>query len=126
MPNVMTALRLSALAALGATTLAAQTAPATHFATTVEMPAPVYAGAPSPDSLVHLVLARFATGSAAAFTGLVRPAPSAKFDVIDVGRINIREPDGTIASPSPTRRTSPTRSSTGRPTRSAAAPSRPG
>ena len=64
--------------------------------------------------------------AAAAFTGLVRPAPSAKFDVIDVGRINIREPDGTIASPSPTRRTSPTRSSTGRPTRSAAAPSRPG
>lgn len=33
----------------------------------------------------------------AAFTGLVRPtASAAKFDVIDVGRINIREPDGTI------------------------------
>lgn len=32
----------------------------------------------------------------AAFTGLVRPAPSAKFDVIDVGRINVREADGTI------------------------------
>jgi len=32
----------------------------------------------------------------AAFTGLVRTAPSAKFDVIDVGRINVREPDGTI------------------------------
>src|SRR6185437_11907061 len=32
----------------------------------------------------------------AAFTGLVRTAPSAKFDVIDVGRINVVEPDGTI------------------------------
>lgn len=33
----------------------------------------------------------------AAFTGLVRPATRhTKFDVIDVGRINIREPDGTI------------------------------
>jgi|SRR6185312_15818262 len=30
----------------------------------------------------------------AAFTGIVRPPT--KFDVIDVGRINIREPDGTI------------------------------
>ena len=33
----------------------------------------------------------------AAFTGLVRSAPSpTRFDVIDVGRINISEPDGTI------------------------------
>lgn len=75
MPNVMTALRLSALAALGATTLAAQTAPATpQFATTVEMPAPVHAGAPSPEALARLVLARFATGSAEAFDS-VYPDP---------------------------------------------------
>ena len=74
MPNVMFALRLSALAVLGATPLAAQSTPATRFATTVEMPAPVEAGAPSPDSLVHLVLARFATGTAAAFDS-VYPDP---------------------------------------------------
>lgn len=66
----MTALRLSALAVLGATALAAQAGPATHFATTVEMPAPVEAGAPSPDSLLHLVLARFATGTPEAFDSI--------------------------------------------------------
>ena len=74
MPNVMSVLGLSALAVLGATPLAAQSAPATRFATTVEMPAPVEAGAPSPDSLAHLVLARFATGTAAAFDS-VYPDP---------------------------------------------------
>src|SRR6185312_15055342 len=71
MPNAMTALRLSVLAACGATTLAAQAERAApHVATTVEMPAPVEAGAPSPDSLVHLVLARFATGTPAAFDSI--------------------------------------------------------
>lgn len=74
MPNVLTALRLSALAALAATPLAAQTAPATHVATTVEIPAPVEVGAPSPDSLIHLVLARFATGTPAQFDS-VYPDP---------------------------------------------------
>lgn len=44
-----------------------------------------------------VTLAALIVLAGAAFTGLVRPAPApTKFDVIDVGRINIREPDGTI------------------------------
>jgi hypothetical protein len=75
MPNVLTAWRIATLATLAGGTLAAQgpSQPA-RIPTTVEMPLAVEAGAPTPDSLVHLVLARFATGTAAAFDS-VYPDP---------------------------------------------------
>lgn len=76
MPNVLTALRQAAVAVVAAASvLSAQTPSLTaHVATTVAMPLAVESGAPSADSLVHLVLARFATGSAAAFDS-VYPDP---------------------------------------------------
>src|SRR6185312_11315291 len=77
MPDTLPSLWLAALAALGAGSLAAQAsspAASPRYPTTVEMPAPVETGAPSPDSLVHLVLARFATGTPDAFDS-VYPDP---------------------------------------------------
>jgi hypothetical protein len=75
MPNVLTAFgRALAAAALAGGALAAQSGAPAHVATTVATPLPVETGAPTPDSLVHLVLARFATGTSAAFDS-VYPDP---------------------------------------------------
>src|SRR6185437_16494221 len=63
------------VAAGAAGALCAQTPSLTaDVATTVAMPLAVEIGAPSADSLVHLVLARFASGSAEAFDS-VYPDP---------------------------------------------------
>ena len=76
MPNASPMFPLAALLALGSGPLAAQAATAAppRFPTTVEMPAPVHTGARSPDALVRLVLARFATGTPEAFDS-VYPDP---------------------------------------------------
>lgn len=75
MPNVLTALgRALVAAAFAGGTLAAQSPTPPHLATTVATPLAVERGAPSADSLVHLVLARFATGTSAAFDS-VYPDP---------------------------------------------------